>query len=246
MIQAEARVRVADEERIVLEVPDWPGHRPGQFVMLGLGNDARNRDPLLGRPMAVYRGDAQNLEFRFKVVGRGTRILSGLSAGATIGIVGPLGNGFPDPLSGSVLVGGGTGIASLLQLAAAVPDGARVLLGGRSRDQVLGLADFQALGVDLQVATEDGSEGHRGLVTDLLEAAQDQTIYACGPTAMMRVAAEIAHKAGARCLVSLETPMGCGFGVCLGCAVETAAGFRYVCTHGPVFDARAIDWETLA
>ena len=246
MIQAGARVRVADEERIVLEVPGWPGHRPGQFAMLGLGDDARSRDPLLGRPMAVYRGDAQNLEFRFKVVGRGTRILSGLRAGATIGIVGPLGNGFPDPLSGSVLLGGGTGTASLLELAAAVPDGGRVLLGGRTRDQVLGLADFQALGVDLQVATEDGSEGHRGLVTDLLEPVRDQTIYACGPTPMMRVAAEAAHKAGARCIVSLETPMGCGFGVCLGCAVGTDEGFRYVCTHGPVFDAGTIDWEALA
>ena len=246
MIQAEGRVRAADPHRLVVQVPGWPGHRPGQFAMLVLDPDGRHRDPLLGRPMAVYRGTGEELEFRFKVVGRGTRILGELQPGARLGIVGPLGNGFPDPPAGSVLVGGGTGIASLYELAQAVPGGARVLLGGGSRGDLLGLEDFRALGVDLDVATEDGAEGHRGLVTDLLEPEADQTLIACGPTAMMRVVAEAARKAGARCLVSLEAPMGCGFGVCLGCAVRTPGGFCYVCTHGPVFDAAGLEWDVLA
>jgi dihydroorotate dehydrogenase electron transfer subunit len=195
--------------------------------------------------MAVYRGGEEALEFRFKVVGRGTRILSELAAGAGLGIVGPLGNGFPAPPAGSVLVGGGTGIASLYELAQSVPGGARVLLGGRTRGEVLGLEDFRALTVDLHVATEDGSEGRRGLVTELFEPARDQTVYACGPTPMMRAVAEASQKAGARCWVSLETPMSCGFGVCLGCAVRTHDGFRYVCTHGPIFDSATLDWEAL-
>jgi dihydroorotate dehydrogenase electron transfer subunit len=196
--------------------------------------------------MAVYRGDADGLEFRFKVVGRGTRILSELPSGATVGVVGPLGNGFPDPPEGSVLVGGGTGIASLYELAASEPASVRVLLGGRTRDDVMGLEDFEALGVDLQVATEDGSAGHKGLVTELLRPEPDQTVIACGPTGMMRKVAELARSAGARCLVSLESPMACGFGICLGCAVPTRSGFRYVCTGGPVFDADELRWEELA
>jgi dihydroorotate dehydrogenase electron transfer subunit len=213
--------------------------------MLALDPETAHRDPLLARPMAVYRGDASALEFRFKVVGRGTRILGSLPVGAPLGVVGPLGNGFPDLPAGSVLVGGGTGIASLYELAAR-DSHVRVLLGGATRNEVLGLDDFEALGVELQVATEDGSRGRRGLVTDLLQPEPDRRVVACGPTPMMRVAAELAQKAGASCLVSLESPMACGFGICLGCAVPTRDGFRYVCTDGPVFDAAEIRWEELA
>ena len=243
MIRAVAEVLIADSRRVVLRVPGWPGHRPGQFAMLTLDPSGLHRDPLLGRPMAVYRGGADDLEFRFKVVGRGTRILSELSPGAAVGVVGPLGNGFPDPPPRTTLVGGGTGIASLYEVALRAKGEVTVLLGGRTRDDVMGLADFEALGCDLRVSTEDGSAGHRGLVTDLLEPQAGGTVFACGPTPMMRVAADRAREAGARCWVSLETPMACGFGICLGCAVPTREGFRYVCTHGPVFEAEALGWE---
>jgi dihydroorotate dehydrogenase electron transfer subunit len=121
-----------------------------------------------------------------------------------------------------------------------------VLLGGATREEVLGLEDFEALGVELHLATEDGSRGHKGLVTDLLQPEPDRTVIACGPTPMMRVAAELARKAGTRCFVSLESPMACGFGICLGCAVPTRAGFRYVCSDGPVFDAEELEWGELA
>lgn len=211
--------------------------------MLTLDPTGSHRDPLLGRPMAVYRGGPEDLEFRFKVVGRGTRILSTLSAGEGVGVVGPLGNGFPDPAPGTVLVGGGTGIASLYGVARSAPGRVRVLLGGRTREAVMGLEDFESLGTDLAIATDDGSAGHAGPVTDLLRLERGQEVFACGPTPMMRVVARQARAAGARCLVSLETPMACGFGVCLGCAVRTVGGFRYVCTHGPVFDATELGWE---
>ncbi len=239
-------VRDASATRLVLEVPGWPGHRPGQFAMLGLDPERRHRDPLLPRPMAVYRGDARALEFRFKVVGRGTRIMAELRPGASIAVLGPLGNGFALPEGPATLVGGGSGIASLFELARDAAVRPRVLLGGRSRADILGLEDFEALGVELHVATDDGSLGTRGLVTDLLAPRAGETIYACGPLGMMQRAHFLASRAGARCLVSLENNMACGFGVCLGCVVKTPAGFRLVCTHGPVFDAGALGWEAQA
>jgi len=246
LIRAVGTAIEGDARRLVLDVPGWPGHHPGQFAMLELDPDRLRLDPLLPRPMAVYRAEGSRIEFRFKPVGRGTELLGRLPAGARVGVVGPLGNGFPHPAAGAraILVGGGTGIASLFELAAEIP-GAEVLLGGRTRDDIMGLDDFEALGCRLALATEDGSTGHRGLVTDLLEPRSGDEVYACGPTPMMRRAAELASAAGARCHVSLETHMACGFGVCLGCAVPTPAGFRYVCTHGPVFESETLEWDGL-
>lgn len=244
MVRAIGRVRSADAHAIVVEVPDWPAHRPGQFAMLALDPHGVRLDPLLPRPMAVFRRDGDRLEFRYHVVGRGTSLLSRLGPGAELGVLGPLGNGFADPVGRPVLVGGGTGTASLYELAQRV-EGSVVLLGGRDADSILGLAEFRALGVRLEVATEDGSLGRRGRVTDLLEPAPGDEIFACGPTAMMQAVHESARAAGVPCRVSLESHMACGFGICLGCAVPTQQGFRYVCTHGPVFDADELDWKGL-
>jgi dihydroorotate dehydrogenase electron transfer subunit len=169
-------------------------------------------------------------------------------------VVGPLGGAFELPMPGerAVLVGGGTGIASLYDLAAhaAQKGPVLVLLGARRAADLMGEADFAALGVPLRVATEDGSAGERGLVTDLvpaaLAAAGPVRVYACGPTPMMRRAAEIAREHGVPCVVSLENRMACGFGICLGCAVPWAAGgFALVCRDGPVFDASALAWPGL-
>jgi dihydroorotate dehydrogenase electron transfer subunit len=127
-----------------------------------------------------------------------------------------------------------------------------VLLGARSAADLMGRADFEALGVELRVATEDGSAGRCGLVTDLLDAALaepgpgEDRVYACGPTAMMRRAAELAAARRRRCLVSLENHMACGFGVCLGCAVPRAeGGYALVCRDGPVLDAHGVAWANV-
>lgn len=245
MIRALARVVDAGPQHVAVEVPGWPGHRPGQFAMLCLDPDGAHLDPLLPRPMAVYRGRGARLEFRFKVVGRGTRLLADLAPGATLGVTGPLGNGFDPVRAPAWLVGGGTGIASLFELASGCGPEARVLLGGRTERDVLGLDDFRGLGVPLALATEDGSLGHAGVVTDLLEPRPGDDVYACGPTAMMRRAWDVAREAGARCFVSLESRMACGIGICLGCAVPTTGPYRYVCTDGPVFDAARLDWDGL-
>jgi dihydroorotate dehydrogenase electron transfer subunit len=194
------------------------------------------------------------VEILYKVSGRGTALLAEARPGERVHVVGPLGRGFAPPAEGvpAVLVGGGTGIASLYGLAArcASRGPVRVLLGGRTRGDLMGREDFGALDVALEVATEDGSEGRRGLVTALLEdalAAEPQsTVYACGPTPMMHRCAEIAAVAGVACQVSLENNMACGFGVCLGCAAPVrAGGFALVCRDGPVFEADDVVWEGL-
>lgn len=244
MIRAIGRVESADAHALVVEVAGWPAHRPGQFAMLSLDPHGLHLDPLLPRPMAIFGRRGARVEFRYHVVGRGTALLARLSPGAELGVLGPLGNGFAAPAGRPLLVGGGTGTASLYELAQ-LREGTRVLLGGRSADAILGLAEFQTLGVELHVATEDGSLGERGLVTELLDPQPGDEVFACGPTAMMRAVHERARAAGVPCRVSLESHMACGFGICLGCAVPSDEGFRYVCTHGPVFDAERLDWKGL-
>lgn len=252
----------ASNHRLTLRVPAWPGSSPGQFVMLSAGvlGAAERSDPLLPRPMAVYRqhgeSDDTRIEILFKRHGRGTALLAMALPGQRVRLVGPLGRGFDvgEPGEHAILVAGGTGIASVYELAeslAAMGSPATVLLGARSHDDLMGEGDFEALGGTLRIATEDGSRGEQGLVTDLLEGeladARRSRVYACGPTPMMRRAAEIAAKAGAPCSVSLENPMACGFGVCLGCAAPLReGGFALVCRDGPVFDAVDVDWQGLA
>ena len=266
-IRALATVReVADEggvnRRLRLSLADWPGATPGQFVMLSPGAQtaAPRWDPLLPRPMAVYRevpGAPATIEILLKVHGRGTALLGEMLPGQRVRVVGPLGRGFELPAAGrrAVVVAGGTGIASVYGLALHCMrvDGPPpvVLLGARTAVDLMGEADFAALGIDLQVATEDGSRGSRGLVTELLEAelarADDVHVFACGPTPMMRRAALLAARHAAPCSVSLENPMACGFGVCLGCAAPLrAGGFALVCRDGPVLDAARVAWEGLA
>lgn len=266
--------RVEGNGRILtLAVPNWPGSIPGQFLMIGAGAESEvvRRDPLLPRPMAVYRelGEAaegrsglseRSIELLYRVVGRGTTLLSEAEPGDSISLVGPLGRGFPVDSAATkaagpaLLVGGGTGIASLFELAKALRETDRevvVILGARSALDLTGKDDFEALGIELICTTEDGSVGLTGRVTDplsaRLEAAKGRaTVFAVGPTPMMRACAELAARHGATCLVSLENPMACGFGVCLGCAAPRAeGGFSLVCKAGPVFEAREIDWEGL-
>lgn len=265
-LRAEVRVVANRSEggtcwRLRLRVPGWPGFAPGQFVMLSPGalGSVPRLDPLLPRPMAVYRNapsaEGSEIEVLYKRVGRGTNLLAEAAPGARVGLVGPLGRSFALPRAGerALLVGGGTGIASLYALAAQARRDAQVvvLLGARNVAELMGREDFAGLGVELRVATEDASEGHPGRVTELLEAALgepgDGPVYACGPTPMMERAAVLARQAGRRCSVSLENTMACGFGVCLGCAAPLAGGgFALVCRDGPVLDAGDVDWKQLS
>jgi len=243
-----------------LRVPGWLGARPGQFLMLSPGavTGVRRDDPLLPRPMAVYREPRdegpERVDVLYKVEGRGTSLLAAARAGEVVRVLGPLGRPFPLPDTGSrvLVVGGGTGIASLYGLAAASSRAARVtvVLGARSVRDLMAREDFAALGLDLVVATEDGSEGEQGLATAPLARALEKgdvsRVYACGPTPMMRRCAELALSHDVPCTVSLENNMACGYGVCLGCAApRPSGGYALVCRDGPVFDATEIAWDGL-
>lgn len=242
--------------RLGLRVPDWPGFEPGQFVMLSPGaiGAAPRTDPLLPRPMAVYRATGDGIEILYKRSGRGTSLLSEARPGERVRVVGPLGQPFRPPLPGerALLVGGGTGVASLYELARRSSPAHQVvvLLGARSAGDLMGRADFASLGARVRIATEDGSAGERGLVTDLLESelagGGPARVYACGPTPMMRRCADLAAARGAPACASLENHMACGFGVCLGCAVPVrSGGFALVCRDGPVFATGDVVWEGL-
>lgn len=234
---------------------------PGHFVMLRVEHGL---DPLLRRPFGIYRVlgasgkgpyRGTGVEILYQVVGKGTEILSMKAPGETIDILGPLGGGFPAPKIGekTVLVAGGMGIAPLYLFAAALKEGL-LLYGARDKRVARIAGEFKGFNCDIKIATDDGSAGRKGFVTELLEevATPLTVIYACGPLGMLKAASAIADRAGARCYVSLERAMACGIGVCLGCAVkmkpsggEENRNYQMVCSDGPVFDSREIDWDML-
>jgi dihydroorotate dehydrogenase electron transfer subunit len=237
--------------------------------MIGAGAEAGvpRRDPLLPRPMAIFRDlgphavdgkatDEQAVELLYRIVGRGTTLLAETLPGQFISLVGPLGRGFPIEVGPglAILVGGGSGIASLYELAQSLIRKGRpvlVILGARSKPDLLARSDFGALDIELLCTTEDGSDGIHGRVTEPLAARLADvdgaaTVFAVGPTPMMKACAALAASHSVACFVSLENPMACGFGVCLGCAAPRAGGgFSLVCQDGPVFDACEIDWESM-
>lgn len=237
---------------------------PGQFVMVRVQNSI---DPLLRRPFGIfdlgrmeteYPGvDQPFLEILYRVVGKGTGMLSALHHGDRLEILGPLGKGFrAERMDGDqVLVGGGVGLAPLYYLARELVKTSRVHLfaGGRRREDVLCITEFERLGVECYVSTDDGTLGDRGLVTVALEqhlagATGDKRLFACGPMPMLRAVAEIAGRIGIPCQVSLEAYMACGVGACLGCVMkgrnhaEETPDYRCVCKDGPVFDYQELLW----
>ena len=232
---------------------------PGQFVMVRLQGCAA---PFLSRPFSIYsvysRGDATFLEIFYQVVGEGTEILSKLAEGALVGIRGPLGKGFDVPSSCGkiVLVAGGIGVAPLSFLAQRCKeeiDGVKLIcyLGAGTAESLAGLKRLEEICTEMKISTDDGSRGYHGLVTDLFEKDMDRyadgtvRIYSCGPRAMLKRLQALLANNRASCQVSLEERMACGFGACLGCAVKIRShggGFVRVCTEGPVFDIRDVEF----
>lgn len=246
---------------MVLREPSVAGRaRPGQFVMLRV---ASGPDPLLRRPFSVcgrIGDDAFGLLYR--VVGRGTALMAERRVGERMQLLGPLGNGFPEEPSSrpSVLAGGGVGVAPLLFLAQELLLKERplsFLAGFPGREALLLPRDVLRLDLEAEIATDDGTLGHAGPVTDLLASRlaavagpeEAPEVFACGPAAMLERVAALARAAGAPCLVSLEAAMACGLGACLGCTVPEASregrSYLRVCTEGPVVPAEAVDWERM-
>ena len=231
----------------VLEVGDEDGPRPqpGQFYMLaaaerwGGGEDER---PFLPRAFSVARVDGHTLEFMLEDVGPGTRRLAELRAGDGIWLLGPLGKPFVAPRNGCrpVLVGGGVGTAPIVMLAEEFGDEALVLLGFRDLEHAHG----GELIPQATVATDDGSVGYHGLVTDLIPVEGGIEVYACGPPQMLEAVRAGCERRGIPAQLALEAGMACGFGACFGCVVPTrGGGYVRLCVDGPVLDAA--DLETV-
>ena len=245
---------------------------PGQFLMLRL---TESGDPLLGRAFAIYdtvddeSGHPTYVDVVYLVVGKMTSKLALYQPGQKLDVWGPLGNGFTVPECDRLLmVAGGIGQTPMLALGkehlgvrgygtpprtTAAPDKVSLLYGVRSADLVAGEQDFRQAGIDLQLASDDGSVGHHGFVTDLLKqalaesAGQRVQVACCGPEVMMERVAEICQAAGVPCLVSLETPMACGVGICFSCVTKVRQedgtwDYRRTCVEGPVFNAESIEW----
>jgi dihydroorotate dehydrogenase electron transfer subunit len=252
---------------LTLSTPDdYPAWEPGQFAMVTPGLPSGTADPLLRRPFSIHNlqgAPAGVLQIFYKVLGRGTRLLSGARASDTVRCLAPLGNGFaPERPEGSrlLLVAGGIGVASLhpLGLREKLAGGHPLILYGcRTSPEMAGIRRTLEARIDVRVSTDDGSAGRRGFVSQMLDdflreegpgARERWVICACGPTPMMKATSEVAARHGVRCYLSLESPMACGFGVCSGCVVrmretpEAPPRYRRICLDGPVFDAAQVCW----
>lgn len=255
------RLRLADPEMACAILP-------GQFLMV---RPTRGLDPLLGRPFALYdvvcddSGDPIGLDIVYLILGRGTALLADSRPGDLHEVWGPLGNGFGDPPPGPALfVAGGIGQTPFLALAKSWSGRASyggatrnarlnrisMLYGVRSAELLAGLDDFRAVGMDVEIATDDGSAGHHGYVTDLLTARlargdRPAKLIGCGPPPMLKALARMAEEHGIDCDLSLENHMACGFGACYSCVApirqaDNSIDLRRVCVEGPIFPSGSV------
>jgi dihydroorotate dehydrogenase electron transfer subunit len=232
---------------------------PGQFVSVKV--QEKGTDPLLRIPLGIHAIKNKSIKLLYKVVGDGTAILSSRKKKETLNILGPLGNGFDlekfrkEGYRKAVIVAGGHGIAPLYALTEELLSRGKqveVFFGTCTGEHVLCVKELLAKGVKVRVATEDGTCGCEGYVTDPLREALEKNkikadgtmIFACGPRPMLAAVSKDAERFGIPAQVSLDAYMACGVGACLGCAVRTKAGYKMACKDGPVFDAQEIDWKT--
>ncbi|HID24426.1 MAG TPA: dihydroorotate dehydrogenase electron transfer subunit [Planctomycetaceae bacterium] len=261
----------ADTFRMRLRCPDIARRIvPGQFFML---REPNIDDPLLGRPFALFDvygqegADLDGVEIGYLVLGKMTRRMANWQAGKEVEIWGPLGNGFPVPNARHLMmVAGGIGQTPFLAVAREAlgrrpyghppricqrpPTRVTLCYGVRTAALLAGVEEFERLGVEVRLATDDGSRGHHGFVTELLEQAIDRgdrpdAIYCCGPEPMIKAVSAIARRHNLPCWLSLETPMACGIGACFSCVVKVRVGenewdYRRACVDGPVFRADQI------
>jgi dihydroorotate dehydrogenase electron transfer subunit len=231
--------------------------RPGQFVMIRVRSGL---DPLLRRPFSICGTERDSFLVLYRVVGEGTAILRDAKAGEILSVLGPLGTGFELPGGDAIplLVGGGIGVAPLLFLAQRLKKRKTLfMMGFASEKEVLALPQIKGPRTKVSIATDDGSKGHRGFVTDLVEDylvksgvnKKRHLLFTCGPKGMMSKMADISASHSIPCQCCLEASMACGLGACLGCAIKapesSGRAYVHVCKDGPVFRTEAIDWKAL-
>ena len=248
--------------------PGFPGaFQAGQFVMV---RPPWVGDPFLPRAFSIYRISSSPtvppadrpgpvVEILYKVLGKGTQYLSRMEAGQEVEVLGPFGNWFTPPPADelAVLVAGGIGVPPIAALATQIRNSKfeirnlDVFLGGKTSEDILCVKDCEEAGATIHIATEDGSLGAKGLITDLLgpflitDHVSRFTIYTCGPPGMLAAVARLAAELRIPCQASVEANMACGFGACMGCAIEVQGEerqYKLVCKDGPVFDSREIRW----
>jgi len=232
-----------------VDCPIAPNAQPGQFLHIKCGGTT-----YLRRPISICDAYENKLRFIFEVRGGGTRELANVKAGETIDILGPLGRGFDLELAQGdgdiILVGGGIGTFPLLLLAKSLAAKGRkplAILGYRTKELVTLTDEFKAVCGEVKIATDDGSFGVHGFVTDVLaemiKTAKIAGIYTCGPTPMMKAVATIANDNNIPAQVSMEERMACGIGACVTCTCSVGGSNVRVCKDGPVFNASEVNWD---
>ena len=240
---------------LVMEAPQMAAELlPGQFVHVRV---PALEASALRRPFSVFDAEDGRVTILYKTVGRGTAALNGVRVGDDLKVMGPLGHGFPDTCGGTaLLVGGGYGVAPLHFLAKRLvasgfdPACVRLFLGGRTKDDLLALDRFGKIGVAVSTATNDGSAGVKGLVTDplddalieLRERGEKFELFACGPDPMLKAVAQRATGTGSKGWISMDRHMICGVGACYACIQRTIRGNSRCCIEGPVFAASDLVW----
>lgn len=232
-----------------------PQVQPGQFVHLRV---PRLENAVLRRPFSVFKADAEGLSILYKMVGMGTEALRSVEPGEPVNLMGPLGTGFPmlgKTTITPVLVAGGYGNAALYLQAENLPVKGVAFFGGRSAEDILCVEEFEALGWDVRVTTDDGSLGTKGMVTAALdpwleenkETVQGVEIFSCGPNPMLKAVGDRALEKGFTAWLSMDRNMACGVGACLTCVIQrkTETGWEWArcCKDGPVFNAEEILWN---
>ncbi len=250
-----------DHNLLALSPDDIPQRPlPGQFYMIGTDY---SYDPLLKRPFSIFRETAGELQFLYRIKGKGTERMKEMKKGDTVNLLGPLGNGYPVPGKNltPILVAGGIGIASLFPLAEKLSGNIHLFYGARTKNELLMLNELKGLvKMELIISADDGSEGTKGTVVDVLnnfftryspaslrEAGRASLVtrhllYACGPSPMLEAVSKFATEKEIKGYISMEENMACGVGACLGCTVKTKKGYKRVCKEGPVFSAEEIVW----
>jgi dihydroorotate dehydrogenase electron transfer subunit len=231
--------------------------RPGQFIMLRV---SQGMEPLLRRPFSICGIQGKDLIcILYRVVGRGTAILSKKGDGEILSVIGPLGRGFelPERDNKVLMVAGGIGVAPIFFLAQVLKRrDMEFMTGFKSSSEIIEAGQVGDPSIRMSVATDDGTAGYAGTVTDLLNVYLDRNpnrsyyLYACGPLQMLKSVVSIAIDREIPCQVSMESAMACGLGACQGCGVkafsrEREIHYHYVCKDGPVFPAHLIDWKSI-
>ncbi len=230
---------------------------PGQFVNIKVNDEFI---PLLRKPFSVCRRDAKNgwFEVLWKIVGKGTEVMSRLQSGEQVNVLGPLGHGFTisKDLELAILIGGGLGVAPLPFLCVELLKAGKkveVFLGAKSAHELAFVDEFLQMGVEVFITTEDASVGEQGLITELLIERLKQksrpgkvTFFSCGPTGFLNSMIRVSENFNIAGQMAIETMMGCGFGICVGCPVRVRDPqpgerlYKLTCVDGPVFDAREV------